>query len=463
MILEAGLAAGARAQALAPPHRRGTAADPAHLQPAGIRGVAAGADRADPQAGPGTPRGTTAESERAQRGLELGHHLSSHQRAWCTYDKLFRHDLAWVPRFSLELNIVISSSMSSIRKLKSQLATFSIISKARKLKSLLVNRIQQLGLGSQGTYPANYGITRYYFYDHTKNGKDAINPLSRFADPGIRKHLQKPLQIRNQAIQDILKNLTNTGISKFHINTLANGSDIFQNVCREIAVRQSLEYEEIRKWQDDSTDRLAKLDSGKGSFRYDFKLEPNLGLPCWQLATHPDILSIINSYLSSYCRIYFAEYWLSIPLPDKVQGPLPNQLWHRDGYGTVVKLFLYLNDVNIENGAFWYAAGTDKGPSRNIHGSKYRLEDDEMASLFGRNISIIPANAKAGDIVLANTSAYHKGGFVQRGSRLLFTASYFCPWTQELDAHKSLIPVPERDTIQDLHPAQIFALGLDSN
>ena len=186
-----------------------------------------------------------------------------------------------------------------------------------------------------------------------------------------------------------------------------------------------------------------------------------MSLPCWQLATHPDILSVVNAYLSSYCRIYFAEYWLSIPLPDRIQGPLPAQLWHRDGYGTVVKLFLYLNDVDIENGAFCYASGTDKGLGRNTHGSKSRLQDDEMAILFGKNFHIIAANAKAGDIVLANTSAYHKGGFVRSGSRLIFTASYFCPWIQELDASKSLIPMPERDSIQDLHPAQIFALGLD--
>ena len=186
-----------------------------------------------------------------------------------------------------------------------------------------------------------------------------------------------------------------------------------------------------------------------------------MSLPCWQLATHPDILSVVNAYLSSYCRIYFAEYWLSIPLPDRIQGPLPAQLWHRDGYGTVVKLFLYLNDVDIENGAFCYASGTDKGLGRNTHGSKSRLQDDEMAILFGKNFHIIAANAKAGDIVLANTSAYHKGGFVRSGSRLIFTASYFCPWIQELDASKSLIPMPERDSIQDLHPAHIFALGLD--
>lgn len=357
----------------------------------------------------------------------------------------------------------MSNSMSKIEKIKAKLATFSVISKARKIKSRLVYRIRQMGLGSYGPFPANYGITRYYFYNHTKSGRDAINLFSRFADPGIRKHLQQPLSIRNQAIQDIFKDLKKNGISLFHINTIANGGKILRSVYREIEDRQTLEHERIAKWQDSYTDRLASVAVAKRSFRYDFKLEPNLSLPCWQLATHPDILSIVNAYLSSYCRIYFAEYWLSIPLPDQVPGPLPSQQWHRDGYGTVVKLFLYLNDVDIENGTFYYASGTDKGLERNIHGSNRRLQDDEMASLFGNNYNIVAANVKAGDIVLANTSAYHKGGFVRSGSRLIFTVSYFCPWIQELDAHKSLIPIPARDSIKDLHPAQIFALGLDKS
>lgn len=354
---------------------------------------------------------------------------------------------------------MIFSLVSSLKRIKSSVVISSFKSKARKLKSQLVNHIQQLGLGSYGPYPANYGITRYYFYNHTKSGRDAINLLSRFADPGIRKHLQQPLPIRNQAIQDIFKNLERTGFSQFHISTIANGSKILRSVYREIGDRQTLEQERISKWQASYTYRLENGTNSKRSFRYDFKLEPNLELPCWKLATHPDILAVVNAYLSAYCRIYFAEYWLSIPLPCEVKGPLPAQQWHRDGYGTVVKLFLYLNDSNIENGAFCYASGTDKSLGRITHGSKHGLSDDEIVSLFGKDINVITTNAKAGDIVLANTSAYHKGGFVQSGSRLLFTASYFCPWTQELDTHKSLIPIPARDSTPDLHPAQIFALG----
>ena len=309
-----------------------------------------------------------------------------------------------------------------------------------------------------------YGKTKYFFYNHENSGSSCINPLSKFIDSGIRRQAQNPLKPNTCLVKALDGEFKNSGIIQFNISSLAGGERLFTQMLNEISERQHLEKEKIKTWQSSEDYRFKQSSKDqKNSFRYDFKLEPHFNLPSWQLATHPEILALVNSYMSTYCRLYFAEYWLSIPLPSQITTPQPAQLWHRDGFGTVVKLFLYLNDVNLENGAFCYASGSHKGYDRSLHGKNYRLQDQEIEQLFGNRLKIVEAIAKSGDIVLANTSAYHKGSFVRHGSRLLFTASYFCPWVREFGGLKSLIPQPGVDSLSGLHPAQIYALGLEED
>jgi ectoine hydroxylase-related dioxygenase (phytanoyl-CoA dioxygenase family) len=306
---------------------------------------------------------------------------------------------------------------------------------------------------SRPTTISAYGRNRFFFYNHEENGASCLNPISQFANSEIKKQIRNPIPPKSETIYKVQCDLNDQGIALFDINQIHNGTDLLARISKDCSQKYELERDAINNWLKDQ-DRVTKI--AKQSFRHDIALDPSLDSPGWQLAIHPDILAVVNSYLSAYCRIWYTSYWLSIPLPNQQQAPVPAQLWHRDGDGTVIKLFLYLNDVSTENGAFCYAAGTHKGRDRRLHGLSSRLQNHEMESLFSERLKITEASGKAGTIILANTSAYHKGGYVRSGSRLLFTVSYFCPWIKRAD-YKTEIP---KKVTEGLHPAQVHALGL---
>ena len=83
------------------------------------------------------------------------------------------------------------------------------------------------------------------------------------------------------------------------------------------------------------------------------------------------------------------------------------QFFHRDsGSFNLLKAIVYLNDVDINTGPFTYTEGTHNKfdfPKR-----KLRFTDKEISNYYGKN-KIKNLVAKAGDLVLANTTGFHKG------------------------------------------------------
>ena len=84
-----------------------------------------------------------------------------------------------------------------------------------------------------------------------------------------------------------------------------------------------------------------------------------------------------------------------------------------------LKFFIYLNDVDEDNGPFTYA---HKSHINKFQGwrDKYRWSNSEIESAYGKeNIKLI--TGKVGDLVMGNTSGFHKGTKVKKGERLMLT------------------------------------------
>lgn len=139
------------------------------------------------------------------------------------------------------------------------------------------------------------------------------------------------------------------------------------------------------------------------------------------------ILDVANAYLGMYTQMRYYNVWHTLATNAK---PRESQLWHRDREDLyIVKVFLYLSDVDAGAGPFTYAPGTHrKGPIQREpalfpEGRVKRTGDEEMAAVVPRE-RWLTAVGPRGTIVFADTHGYHKGGLARASDRLLYTCMF---------------------------------------
>jgi len=90
-------------------------------------------------------------------------------------------------------------------------------------------------------------------------------------------------------------------------------------------------------------------------------------------------------------------------------APVNNQLFHRD-YNSLVKLLkivIYLNDVDINGGPFTYIEDSHKKIFNNWWHYHY-IQDEVMKTIYGED-KIKHLTANFGDLLMADTRGFHKG------------------------------------------------------
>ncbi|NQY66687.1 MAG: phytanoyl-CoA dioxygenase family protein [Flavobacteriales bacterium] len=113
--------------------------------------------------------------------------------------------------------------------------------------------------------------------------------------------------------------------------------------------------------------------------------------------------------------------------------------WHRDLYEkNMFKSILYLSDVDNETGPFQYVSGTHKlssvfqGIIKFNQKLSCRLENEEIERYYK-----LPQNkletiqGKAGTLILANTTAIHRGKPLNKGLRYSITNYFFYDYDKE--------------------------------
>lgn len=148
---------------------------------------------------------------------------------------------------------------------------------------------------------------------------------------------------------------------------------------------------------------------------------------CARFALQPEILEIANAYFGMYTRLRYYNFWHTFA----TSGPArESQLWHRDREDLLIlKVFLYLEDVDEGAGPFTYARGSHHGgtyhrePSYTLEGGVRRSEDDQMADVVPPD-RWLRATGPAGTIVFADTHGYHKGGLARERDRLMYVTMF---------------------------------------
>ena len=87
-----------------------------------------------------------------------------------------------------------------------------------------------------------------------------------------------------------------------------------------------------------------------------------------------------------------------------------------------LKVFIYLNDVNLDGGPFTYALGSHKNKTL-LYQSKYHYTDTEISNIYAKE-KIFYATANLGDIILGNTRGFHKGTKVKNTERTMITLNF---------------------------------------
>jgi hypothetical protein len=149
-----------------------------------------------------------------------------------------------------------------------------------------------------------------------------------------------------------------------------------------------------------------------------------------RFALQNSVLKIANAYLGMCARLRYYNVWHTF-----VSGgePRQSQLWHKDREDHyIVKVFVYLSDVDEGAGPFTYAPGTHgkgsvrKTPSYFLEGVVRRTGDREMAEVVPGDRWIKCVGSR-GTIVFADTRGYHKGGLALEKDRVMYTCMFTSP------------------------------------
>lgn len=153
-----------------------------------------------------------------------------------------------------------------------------------------------------------------------------------------------------------------------------------------------------------------------------------------RLACDPRLLEEIGSYLGMWPRLCDVAVHVNYPTDTEASA---SQLWHRDpGDLRVVKVFLYLCDVTMENGPFCYVKGTHAF-GRNAHiaptqspfakidqGERdIRWSDAEMFVAMPKDEYKI-CTGPLHTMIVADTVGFHRGLKPVSGGRILVCFTY---------------------------------------
>lgn len=178
------------------------------------------------------------------------------------------------------------------------------------------------------------------------------------------------------------------------------------------------------------------------------------------LGLDKSLLGIANSYLRMTAQLRYFNVWYTAA---STGASRESQLWHfdrEDNY--ILKVFLYLDDVDEGAGPFTYAPGTHRNgryrsirPEYIMEGNVRRTTDEQMERVFPRERWKV-GTGKKGTIIFADTRGYHKGGEARTHDRLMFTCMYTSPASQS----KDLIRFRDRFDPAGLSRDQVRALRI---
>lgn len=268
-----------------------------------------------------------------------------------------------------------------------------------------------------------------------------------------RRLFRTSLPTLNPVQERLVKELRETGIAVTNLDELFPREELLPKL-------QSYTQELIRK---------AEVKTGKTFLEYLWDVQPVLDFenPFVKLALEGRVIDVVNSYMEMFSRFYYLTLNVTTPVESGTKS-IASQRWHRDPEDKkMIKLFLYLNDVDSESGPFIYIPYSTYGlrwgnflsqrPPRGVYPNSGEIErhipHDHVKVLTG----------KAGTLIFCNTTGFHKGGYATGKPRTMFTAGYRSQASAWLDQYKYPVNFGEESKRLNLAPTQRYALEFNDN
>jgi ectoine hydroxylase-related dioxygenase (phytanoyl-CoA dioxygenase family) len=139
--------------------------------------------------------------------------------------------------------------------------------------------------------------------------------------------------------------------------------------------------------------------------------------PWLRIGVSDRVLDVVNSYFDMWSKLTYVDLWYTPPAPPGVTR-VSSQRWHRDyNDAHLVKIFIYLDDVDEETGPLDYVPASTPGgeyenewPWRPVSNDLYPPQDVFEARI--PKSAQVSLTGGAGSMAFCNTSGFHRGGYV---------------------------------------------------
>jgi hypothetical protein len=174
------------------------------------------------------------------------------------------------------------------------------------------------------------------------------------------------------------------------------------------------------------------------------------------------LLDIASEYLQLWSKLEYIDMWYSLPVGEGAERRA-SQIWHRDFDDShLLKVFLYLSDVDAGSGPFEYVPGSQPGGRyAGVHPWQPmgfgRISEPELAKHVQAD-DVRTFTAPMGTLIFCNTSGLHRGGFAKSKPRVLAAVTYCSPASLASLTERNYRLAPDSDT-RHLDPVVRYALG----
>jgi hypothetical protein len=247
------------------------------------------------------------------------------------------------------------------------------------------------------------------------------------SNPGSRRRFSAQLPTLDLQQKRVLDGLKTRGVSVLSLEEFFPGADedLWTRLKAEsdrFAGRVEAELAE-RNAKEAARERSGKAREkplGKGDyiFRALGKEVPKLPPddPWLELGLSDRMLDVVNSYLGLMSKLTYVDLWYTPPAAPGVER-VSSQRWHRDyNDRRLVKVFLYLTDVDERTGPLEYVPGSaldgeyaGEWPWRPVGNSLYPPQD-EFAERVPESAQMA-LTGPARSLIFCNTSGFHRGGY----------------------------------------------------
>jgi hypothetical protein len=140
------------------------------------------------------------------------------------------------------------------------------------------------------------------------------------------------------------------------------------------------------------------------------------------IANDPTVLSIVSRALNCRPTISTLLAWWSMPgTAEDLNDVYSDDMFHRDVDDlSFYKLFIYLTDVDDNNGPHTYVKGSHKS-SRFVR--RGTISNEDVEATFGKD-KLVNYTGAAGTVFIENTWGIHRGTPLKSGRRLIFQVLY---------------------------------------